>query len=103
VKPLLVSLNLLEVHHLKNVLEADGIRCWIKNELLSRLAGEVPFTECALELHLVREDDRPHAEALLAVWRGPPPPASAWTCAACGEAIEGQFAACWKCGAVRVS
>jgi hypothetical protein len=101
VKPLLVSLNLLEVHHLKNVLEADGIRCWIKNELLSRLAGEVPFTECALELHLVREDDRPRAEALLAVWRGPPLPASAWTCATCGEAIEGQFGACWKCGAAR--
>lgn len=100
-KPLLASLNLLEVHHLKNVLEADGIRCWIKNELLSRLAGEVPFTECALELHLVREEDRPRAEALLAVWRGPAPPASAWTCAACGEAIEGQFGACWKCGAVR--
>jgi len=101
VTPLLVSLNLLEIHHLKNVLEADGIRCWIKNELLSRLAGEVPFTECALELHLVREDDRPRAEALLAVWRGPPLPASAWTCAACGESIEGQFGACWKCGAVR--
>ena len=33
-KPLLASLNLLEIHHLKNVLEADGIRCWVKNELL---------------------------------------------------------------------
>ena len=102
-KPLLVSLNLLEVHHLKNVLEADGIRCWIKNELLSRLAGEIPFTECALELHLVREHDRSRAEALLEVWRRPPPPASTWTCAACGETIEGQFGACWKCGAARES
>ena len=100
-KPLLTSLNLLEIHHLKNVLEADGIRCWIRNELLSRLAGEIPFTECALELHLVRESDRPHAEALLEVWRRPPPAGSAWTCASCGESIEGQFGSCWKCGADR--
>ncbi|HSD43587.1 MAG TPA: DUF2007 domain-containing protein [Burkholderiales bacterium] len=100
-KPLLTSLNLLEIHHLKNVLEADGIRCWIRNELLSRLAGEIPFTECALELHLVRESDRARAEALLEVWRRPPPAGSVWTCPSCGESIEGQFGACWKCGAER--
>lgn len=101
-KPLLTSLNLLEIHHLKNVLEADGICCWIKNELLSRLAGEIPFTECALELHLVHAHDLPRAEALLEVWRRPPPPGRPWTCASCGESIEGQFGACWKCGAARV-
>ena len=99
--PLLASLNALEIHHLKNVLEADGIRCWIRNELLSRLAGEVPFTECAMELHVVDEADRARAEALLAVWRHPPPPGAAWTCAGCGERIEGQFGACWQCGALR--
>ena len=100
-KPLLASLNALEIHHLKNVLEAEGIRCWIRNELLSRLAGEIPFTECAMELHLVREADRPRAEALLAVWRHPPPPGPSWDCPACGEKIEGQFGACWNCGAAR--
>jgi len=100
-RPLLTSLNLLEIHHLKNVLEQDGIRCWVKNELLSRLAGEIPFTECAIELHLAREDDRPRAEALLEAWRRAPPPGPAWTCGACGEQLEGQFSACWKCGAAR--
>jgi len=100
-KPLLSSLNALEIHHLKNVLETEGIRCWIKNELLSRLAGEIPFVDCAMELHLLREEDRPRAESLLETWRrggtaGPP-----WTCAECGEWLEGQFSACWKCGAAR--
>ena len=99
--PLLSSLNALEIHHLKNVLEAEGIRCWIRNELLSRLAGEIPFTECAMELHVLREEDRPRAEALLAVWRRPPPPGAPWTCPGCGERIEGQFGACWQCGATR--
>jgi Putative prokaryotic signal transducing protein len=100
-KPLLASLNLLEIHHLKNVLEADGIRCWVKNELLSRLAGEIPFIECAMELHLVREADRPRAEVLLDIWRHPPPPGAVWTCAGCGESVEGQFGECWRCGAAR--
>jgi len=100
-RPLLTSLNLLEIHHLKNVLEAEGIRCWVKNELLSRLAGEIPFVDCALELHLSRESDRPRAEALLEAWRRPPPPAPAWTCEVCHEWLEGQFDTCWKCGAHR--
>jgi len=61
-RPLIASLDSLEIHHLKNVLEAEGIRCFLKNELLARLAGEIPFTECALELHLRDEADRWRAE-----------------------------------------
>ncbi len=34
--------------------------------------------------------------ALRAVDKGEP-----WRCSRCGEAHEGQFAACWKCGALR--
>jgi hypothetical protein len=100
-KPLLCSLNLLEVHHLKNMLEAEGIHCWVKNELLVRLAGEIPFTECALELHLVREQDRPRAESVLEAWRRGPLAGTPWICKRCGEPLEGQFSACWKCGSVR--
>lgn len=101
-KPIAVSLDLLELHHLRNVLEAEGIACRIRNELLSRLAGEVPFTECAAELHVADERDRTRAEALVAAFRrATPPSASPWTCGACGEPIEGQFTACWRCGAAR--
>jgi hypothetical protein len=102
-EPLLASLDLLEIHHLKNVLEAAGIRCWIRNELLARLAGEVPFTECALELHVVSDSDLPRAQALLEVWRRPSDAGPPWRCPACGESIEGQFGACWKCGASRAA
>jgi hypothetical protein len=95
------SLNLLEVHHLKNLLEAEGIRCHIKNELLSRLAGEIPFTECAPELWLLNERDLERARQVVAdLGRGAlaKPP---WQCPDCGEALEGQFSACWHCGALR--
>jgi hypothetical protein len=99
--PLLASLDALEIHHLKNVLEAAGIGCWIRNELLARLAGEIPFTECSLELYLVDEADRATAEALREAWRRPPDPGPPWVCCGCAEPIEGQFAACWRCGRAR--
>lgn len=100
-KPVFVSLNLHEIHHLKNLLQAAGIRCHIRNEGLSTLAGEVPFIECAMQLWLDDETDRAGAEEVLARHRAARPPAlPPWTCA-CGEQLEGQFAACWKCGRSR--
>jgi putative signal transducing protein len=100
-QPLYSSLNLLEIYHLKNLLEAEGIRCHIKNELLSRLAGEIPFTECAPQLWLMDERDLERARRVVAdLGRsalGRPP----WQCPDCGEPLEGQFSACWHCGAPR--
>ena len=95
------SLNLHEVHHLKNLLEAEGIRCHIKNELLSRLAGEIPFTECAPELWLLDERDLERAKCILADLSRAAVAKPAWQCPNCGEALEGQFSACWHCGALR--
>lgn len=96
------SLNLVEVHHLKNLLQSAGIRCRIRNEDLVRLAGEVPFPECALQLVVEREEDHSAAEALLHEFLRPQSRAvKSWCCPDCGEAIEGQFTACWKCGGAR--
>ena len=93
------SLKLLEVHHLKNLLEAEGIRCHIKNELLSRLAGDIPFTECAPELWLLDDRDFERARRIVADFDRIPLAGPAWRCPECGEALEGQFSACWRCGA----
>lgn len=96
------SLNLVEAHHLKNLLQSAGIRCHLRNEELVRLAGEVPFPECALQLFVDRAEDRSAAEALVRDFLKPRPQAQAsWRCPSCGETIEGQFTACWNCGADR--
>ena len=93
------SLNLVEVHHLKNLLQSAGIRCRIRNEELVRLAGEIPFPECALQLVVERAEDEPAAETLVRDFLKPQPGTrQSWRCVGCGEAIEGQFTACWKCG-----
>jgi hypothetical protein len=99
--PLFTSLNLLEVYHLKNLLAAEGIASFVKNEMLSRLAGEIPFTECAPQLCLARESDRPMAEQILAGFRRTPVRGPDWTCRDCGEHCEGQFSDCWRCGTPR--
>ena len=99
--PLFTSLNLHEVYHLKNLLAAEGIATVIKNELLSRLAGEIPFTECAPQLCLLCDTDRLPTEEVLATFRRGPPQGPAWTCVHCAETCEGQFSNCWKCGTER--
>ena len=102
-KPIFTSLRLHEIYHLKNLLEASGIACVVRNEQLSTLAGEVPFTECGAQLVLVRESDREAALEVLRHWRNPRPRGPAWRCPRCGEQLEGQFTACWNCGAERLT
>src|SRR3954463_803788 len=97
---LYTSLSLHELYHLKNLLDSAGIHCTVKNEHLSTLAGEVPFTECAAQLLLARESDRETALAILREWRSPPR-SPAWTCAGCGERLQGPFPGCWNCGTLR--
>ena len=99
-KAIYSSLKTHEIHHLKNLLETAGIRCSIRNESLSTLAGEVPFVECAMQLILETESDRERALDVVREMLAPRPPAGTpWQCARCRERIEPQFTACWNCGA----
>jgi hypothetical protein len=69
---------------------------------LNGALGEIPADQCAPELWLVDERDEALARRILAAARsGPPPGALPWTCRACGEMLEPQFTACWRCGAWR--
>ncbi len=73
----------------------------MKNEFLSSAMGDLPPAECQAEVWILHEKDLETAQAILrALAAGPDLPA--WTCA-CGEASEGQFTQCWRCGAYRES
>ena len=91
------SHNLIAVHHAKNVLEAEGIRAVVKNEMLSSAMGELPPAECQAELW-VRAAEAERAERILRYEARSEP---AWTCARCGESSGPQFTQCWRCGAYR--
>jgi hypothetical protein len=100
VKIFYASLKTHEIHHLKNLLQSAGIRCSVRNEGLSSLAGEVPFTECAMQLLLEDESDRDLADTILRELTSRTKPAGeSWNCPRCGERVEAQFTACWNCRA----
>lgn len=98
-KLLYTTPNALLANHIRNLLEAAGIESRMKNEFLGGGAGELPPTEAWPELW-VAEQDVPRAQQIIdeSEQGGALPP---WRCANCGEEVEGQFSACWNCGAQR--
>jgi len=92
------SHNLVAVHHARNLLEAEGIRAVVKNEILSSAMGELPPAECQAELW-VRATEAERAERIIRYELHPE--GAAWRCRSCGETSEPQFTQCWKCGAYR--
>lgn len=92
------SESLPEIGHLKNILEQAGIACLVKNEQLSGGLGEIPFLECLPELWVLHDADLPRARRLIEQLKESVT-APAWQCRVCGNRNEGQFAACWSCGA----
>jgi hypothetical protein len=93
--------TLVDTAHLKNLLEQAGIASFIKNTYLGSAIGELPVYDSGPELWVLDEADAARAEKLL---RDALRPAAAaridtWQCGNCGESVEGQFAACWRCGA----
>jgi hypothetical protein len=94
-KKLTSAPTLVNIHHFKNLLAAEGIKTVIRNEHIGSILGALPFTE----LWVVNDLDFDRAQQLISGDAFEESPADEWRCASCGELNEGQFAACWKCGA----
>ena len=91
-----------EAHLIKGMLEAEGIRAEVKGDQLYGAFGELPVlpTVWIFDAALAAYADRIVIEFL----RGTAAHRyghERWTCAKCGETLEGQFTECWKCGASR--
>ena len=83
--------------YLRAVLEDRGIGCIVKNEYLLGGVGELPPTECWPELWVVEDEDEARARRLIEEARPAEAAGEAWRCPACGEWIEPEFGACWRC------
>jgi len=94
------SHNTILVGHLKTVLEQHGVACVVRNEHLGGAAGELPPIECWPEIWITEDAHYARAREILDSLLDPGEQA-AWTCPGCSEWIEGQFTACWRCGADR--
>lgn len=123
-----VAVDLARAEIIRGMLADAGIRAIVEGEMLQAAVGDVPFTaayprisvddadfdaarrviadsgvdappkkcaKCGYDIRGLSEPRCPEC--------GEPFPApeqfEPWTCPTCGESIEGQFAACWQCGA----
>ena len=93
--------TLADAAHVKNLLEQAGIASFIKNPYLSSGVGDLPVFDSAPELWVYEDEEAGRAGTVIRDAFRPDGPgsASAWRCPACGESNEGQFGACWRCGA----
>jgi hypothetical protein len=91
--------SIIEIAHLRNVLEQAGIACFVRNERLGGAIGEIPFVECWPELWVLRNGDALRARGLIDSARAASTPRPDWICRECGERVEGVFEACWRCEA----
>jgi hypothetical protein len=92
--------SIVEIAHLRNVLESEGIACVVRNERLSGAMGEIPFVECWPELWVRQPGEALRARGLIDEALRPAEAAEPWLCPGCGERIEAQFSQCWHCAGV---
>ncbi len=87
----------IELHLRKSYLESQGIGVRIEHEELLSARPELP---AYARLVAVDPADEKAALELLAQFESTlvSPADEAWSCLRCGELLEPQFTACWKCG-----
>lgn len=83
---------------MKSVLEAEGIRCEMRNVMSAGLSAVVPVSESMPELWVVEEAELPRALKVAGDIKTESATEGVnWTCTECGEELEPQFGSCWKC------
>jgi Putative prokaryotic signal transducing protein len=92
-----------EAHLVRGFLESCGIAAVVRGEWLAGGFGELPLDVCGV--WITNDAQLDEADRLLRDFlHGRPGSAEAgapWQCPRCGETGEGQFTACWQCGAAR--
>jgi hypothetical protein len=102
-----------QAEQLRGLLEEAGLEAFLQDEVMGRIDAPALAAAAmgAVKLVVARE----HAARAGQILRdfgagdgpldGPAEPARSepapWACARCGQQVEGQFDACWSCGAAR--
>ena len=86
------------VGQMQSLLEANGIRTFMRNEFGSSVIGELPFVEVVPQLFVLEDRDEIPARRLIESGLADQKPGHDWVCPGCSETIEGSFMRCWNCG-----
>lgn len=99
-KRFMSCMNLVEAHHVANLLQSAGIRTELRNTFLAGAVGDIPFMEAGPQVWIDERQDEAVARRIMQESQQTSLRAG-WMCEHCGEPSEGQFAQCWNCGAPR--
>ena len=89
--------NKLILHSAKNVLELNGIKCFLKNEHSVSAAGNLGITNTDAELWISDIGDYENAVSLLEKEIANSSSKAPWICDKCNEENDGRFELCWNC------
>ena len=89
--------NKAVLHSVKNLLELNGIECFIKNEHSATAGGNLGITNTAAELWVLNTTDAGKARSIIDEQIVNAPSKPSWTCQQCSEENDGSFEVCWKC------
>jgi hypothetical protein len=95
------NFNFSRVGQMQSLLEAHGIRTFIRNQYGSSVMGEVPFVEVVPQLFVLEERDIAQALELLKLDLPRAAEGEDWLCPECGVEVDANFNRCWKCGVER--
>lgn len=92
------SENRFNVQQIKDLLEAKGIECFIKNEYAIGGVGELSPFDAWPEVWLKDEEWLERAQQFINQFLRQSEQSHDWFCSKCGEKNEASFEICWQCG-----
>ncbi len=102
-----IARDAMDAHHLRAMLEDQGISAKVIGESLRAAWAQIPATASTLPAVWVDKEDAERALPVVDQFtktniEGQPASGTTpWDCPKCGEHLEGQFIACWSCGTPR--
>lgn len=95
-KKVFTSENNFVVHNAKNLIEAQGIEVFIKNEFAQGAVGEISTVDSWPEVWVLEDADFDRATAIIEPLQSHSQGAE-WVCQNCSELNDPSFEICWNC------
>jgi hypothetical protein len=90
------------VFQIKQLLDEQGIPCFVKNEFAIGAMGELSPMDVMPEVWVSDLEWLPKAQKFVADFQHQPADTSSWICSDCHEKNAASFEFCWQCAKDRV-
>lgn len=88
--------NQFIVNNIKNLIEAENISTFLKNEFTQGAIGEIPALDTWPEIWILEDSDFDKANAIV-IQSQEGGRRSEWVCNSCAEHNDSSFEVCWQC------